>query len=231
MAGAGVKTFTNSTLTAAEMNTYLMQQSVMTFASAAARTTAFSAASITPSEGMVSYLTDTNEMQIYTGAIWQTTAISSGTGKVLNVSTAEAASPIQSFHYATKTRITGCDFAVTSLSANSRWVVWHYNWIGSRVNAVAIEIWYQVNGGAFSCLGTNASYATGIQIWNSGSTDLWLAANWHQSAVITAAAGSTINFVLYGLSGGAGGVALSGGTDAVGHPDIVYRWAAMEMTP
>jgi hypothetical protein len=70
MAGAGVKTFTNSTLTAAEMNTYLMQQSVMTFASAAARTTAFSAASITASAGMVSFLTDVGEMQMYNGASW-----------------------------------------------------------------------------------------------------------------------------------------------------------------
>jgi hypothetical protein len=70
MAGAGVKTFTNSTLTAAEMNTYLMQQTVMTFASAAARTTAFSAASLSPSEGMVSYLLDTNQIQVYDGTNW-----------------------------------------------------------------------------------------------------------------------------------------------------------------
>ena len=70
MSGAGVKTFTNSTLTAVEMNEYLMQQSVMTFASAAARTTAFSAASLSPSEGMVSYLLDTNEVFVYNGASW-----------------------------------------------------------------------------------------------------------------------------------------------------------------
>ena len=70
MSGAGVKTFTNSTLTAVEMNEYLMQQSVMTFASAAARTTAFSAASITPSAGMMSFLTDIGEMQMYNGASW-----------------------------------------------------------------------------------------------------------------------------------------------------------------
>jgi hypothetical protein len=72
MAGAGVKTFTNTTLTAAEMNTYLMQQSVMTFESAAGRTTAFSAASLTPTEGMTSYLKDVNQMQIYDGAAWVT---------------------------------------------------------------------------------------------------------------------------------------------------------------
>jgi hypothetical protein len=70
MAGAGVKTFTNTTLTAAEMNTYLMQQSVMTFASAAARTSAFSAASLTPAQGMVSYLSDSGKMQTYSGAAW-----------------------------------------------------------------------------------------------------------------------------------------------------------------
>jgi len=67
MAGAGFKTFAvGEVLTANNVNTYLMQQSVMVFADAAARSTAISS----PSEGMVTYLTGTNTMWYYDGSGW-----------------------------------------------------------------------------------------------------------------------------------------------------------------
>lgn len=67
MAGAGFRTFSvGEVLTATNVNTYLMQQTVMVFASAAARTSAIAA----PSEGMVTYLTDTNTLWYYTGTVW-----------------------------------------------------------------------------------------------------------------------------------------------------------------
>ena len=68
MAGAGKKTFVpGDVLTAAQVNDYLMDQSVMRFSGSAAR-----AASITaPTEGMVTYLDNTNRLYIYDGAAWQ----------------------------------------------------------------------------------------------------------------------------------------------------------------
>jgi hypothetical protein len=67
MAGAGYKSWVDGDiLTAADVNTYLMQQAVMVFADAAARTTALP----TPSEGMVSFLKDTNEIAVYDGSAW-----------------------------------------------------------------------------------------------------------------------------------------------------------------
>ena len=84
MAGAGYKLFaTGDVLTAAQVNTYLMQQSVMVFASATARNTALSGVL---SEGMVAYLTDTNDVTIYDGAAWNSfgagdiTGVTAGTG-------------------------------------------------------------------------------------------------------------------------------------------------------
>jgi hypothetical protein len=72
MAGAGYKLFaTGDVLTAAQVNTYLMQQTVMVFASSAARTAALSGVL---AEGMVSYLSDTNALQYYDGAAWQDVA-------------------------------------------------------------------------------------------------------------------------------------------------------------
>lgn len=68
MAGAGFRTFTDGqVLTAAQVNNYLMEQSIMVFATAAARTTALP----TPSEGMFTYRTDANVLEYYDGAAWQ----------------------------------------------------------------------------------------------------------------------------------------------------------------
>lgn len=68
MAGAGYKLFADGdVLTAAQVNTYLNEQTVMVFADASARTTALSAVL---AEGMVSYLKDTNQIYYYDGSIW-----------------------------------------------------------------------------------------------------------------------------------------------------------------
>lgn len=68
MAGAGYKLFsTGEILTANSVNTYLMQQTVMVFASAAARTTALSGVL---AEGMISYRTDSKVLEIYNGSSW-----------------------------------------------------------------------------------------------------------------------------------------------------------------
>jgi hypothetical protein len=68
MAGLGRKVFTaGEVLTAANVNGYLMDQTVMVFAGTAARGSAIA----TASEGMLTYLSDTNAVQYYDGAAWQ----------------------------------------------------------------------------------------------------------------------------------------------------------------
>jgi len=65
MAGAGFKDFqAGEVLTAVDVDTYLMQQTVMVFASTAARGSAIG----TPTEGMFSYLKDTDALEYYTQA-------------------------------------------------------------------------------------------------------------------------------------------------------------------
>lgn len=68
MAGAGKKTFTAGDLLYAtpDVNDYLMDQMIMTFGGTAARASAIP----TPSEGMVTYLTDTNTTNYYDGSTW-----------------------------------------------------------------------------------------------------------------------------------------------------------------
>lgn len=85
MAGLGYKDFTvGQVLTSAQVDGYLMQQTIMKFANASARTTALSGV---VAEGMFSYLDDTNATEYYDGSSWVSisnpgdiTAVTAGTG-------------------------------------------------------------------------------------------------------------------------------------------------------
>ena len=93
MAGAGYKQWTTgAVLTSSDMNTYVGEQVVMVFASAAARSSAVSS----PTEGMVSYLSDTNAIEYYDGSSWggigDITAVSAGT----NIDVTSGTGPIPS---------------------------------------------------------------------------------------------------------------------------------------
>lgn len=85
MAGLGYKDFTvGQVLTSAEVDGYLMQQTIMVFADSAARTTALTGV---VAEGMFSFLKDTNSTEYYNGSSWVSvsspgdiTAVTAGTG-------------------------------------------------------------------------------------------------------------------------------------------------------
>ena len=67
---AGYKTFnTGDVLTAAQVQYYLQNQSIMYFADAAARDAALTAGIV--QEGMFAYLADTNTTYFYTGSAWE----------------------------------------------------------------------------------------------------------------------------------------------------------------
>jgi len=82
MAGAGYKLFnTGDVLTAAQVNTYLNEQTVMVFASSASRTSALSGVL---AEGMMSYLQDTNSVEVYDGSNWVSVG---STGDITGITT------------------------------------------------------------------------------------------------------------------------------------------------
>jgi hypothetical protein len=79
MAGLGKKTWaTDDVLSAVDLNGYLADQVVMVFASSAARTSGI----VTPSEGMVTYLSDSNTLSFYNGAAWVNFSVDGSTSKV-----------------------------------------------------------------------------------------------------------------------------------------------------
>jgi len=62
LAGTGFKVFQDgNVLTASEVNTFMMEQQIMVFASAAARDAAITA----PSEGMFAFLKDVDKLTVF----------------------------------------------------------------------------------------------------------------------------------------------------------------------
>jgi hypothetical protein len=93
MAGAGYKQWaTGAVLTSSDMNTYVGDQVVMVFASSSARSSGVSS----PTEGMVSYLKDTNAIEYYDGSSWggigDITAVTAGT----NIDVTSGTGPVPS---------------------------------------------------------------------------------------------------------------------------------------
>lgn len=87
MSGLGRKVFApNDILAAADVMGYLMDQSVMVFANATERSTEIP----TPTEGMVSYLADTDNLQVYT-TTWRDLIVSLNASQVVNTLTASTA--------------------------------------------------------------------------------------------------------------------------------------------
>jgi hypothetical protein len=75
MAGLGRKVFVSGDiLTAAQVQGYLQDQTIMVFAGTAQRGSAI----LSPSEGMFTYITDVDALEYYDGSAWQ--AFTSGGG-------------------------------------------------------------------------------------------------------------------------------------------------------
>jgi hypothetical protein len=75
-------------LTAEDLNDYLMDQAVVVFASAGAR----SAAVLSPKVGMLTYRVDGDVYEFYNGSSW--TALGNGVGTVPNATTAANATKV-----------------------------------------------------------------------------------------------------------------------------------------
>ena len=199
MAGAGYKLFTTgSVLTAAEVNTYLQQQTIMVFASSAARTTALSGVL---AEGMFSYLSDTNAFEYYDGAAWQSvsspgdiTAVTTAAGSGLaGGATSGAVALTRSATYTAKTAAytfaAGDEFNLFSMN-NASSVQFNiptdatYNFaVGTEFNVFWITGAGQptigaVTPGTTTVISTGATSATPkLRVANSAATCIKLAAN------------------------------------------------------
>ena len=88
--GSGFKTFTvGEVLSASDVNGYLMGQTLMSFASAAARDAAVTA----PVEGMAAYLRDVHAVTVHNGTDWVVAGYMAGAASYTPVWTAVTSNP------------------------------------------------------------------------------------------------------------------------------------------
>jgi hypothetical protein len=182
MAGAGYKLFqTGDVLTAAQVNTYLNEQTVMVFANAAARTSALTSVL---AEGMVSYLQDTNAVEVYNGSAWvgvsgagDVTEVQAGTG----ISVASGTGPIPVVTNTMATAVdakgdlivgTGADtFARLAVGTNGHTLV-----ADSSVSPTGLKWAAPAGGGSLTLLSTTSLSGTTntISISASSYTNLFI---------------------------------------------------------
>lgn len=166
MAGLGRKVFTaGEVLTAANVNGYLMDQAVMVFADATARTAAIG----TPTEGMISYLSDTNAVEKYTGAAWENiqaagATFTSSTATAYTLTSSDANSYLRFTNAATITVGTATAFTTgqqvqifadgTALSVASDGVVTLAG-AGTAGTAITFSVGNQYEAVSVFCVGTD----------------------------------------------------------------------------
>jgi hypothetical protein len=134
---SGRKTFVGGDiLLASELNSFLMDQSVMVFDDAAARDIAIPS----PSEGMTVYLEDSNFFTVYDGSSWKTALAT--TGSILQL--VSATDSTQRTTSSASFVDANISISVTPKSASSILIVgWSgqaYSGVGSSANQVTIQI-------------------------------------------------------------------------------------------
>ena len=195
---AGRKNFVaGEILTAADVNSFLMDQSVMVFDDSAARTTAIP----TPSEGMVTYLKDTDAVEKFDGSAFVAVAPDIpgiGSNVVQTVKT-----NVFSTTSSTYTNITGLSVTITPSSTSSKVLVLAQI-AASRQDTGDRLFGFRINGGgAENFIGDAAGVRERALFFNSsrGGQDGSAGTNLHFYPAIYLASPNTTSPVTFTVQG------------------------------
>jgi hypothetical protein len=161
------KTFANGfPLPASDLNNYLMNQSVIVFADSTAR----SAALPTPTEGMITYLEDTNLVEVYNGSAW--TDINDNTAAIPKSTVTTAGDLIVADGASSVTRlgVGGAGQLLTSDGSNVTWDDAPASGIPATILDAAGDLIYATGADTAARL---ARGTTGQLLTATGSTIAW----------------------------------------------------------
>jgi hypothetical protein len=133
-------------LTAADVNTNLMDQAVMSFAGTAARGSAIPS----PVEGMATYIADQDLVQLYDGAAWKNSL--GVTGGILQVVSAVKTDTFTSTS-STYVDVTGLSATITPSSASSKILVFAQISLGHAQTGTSGSTWRMTGGGIGAYVG------------------------------------------------------------------------------
>jgi hypothetical protein len=170
--GSGFRTFTaGEVLTASNVQNYLMDQSVMVFGGSAARSSAIGTANF--EEGMVSYLEDTNLVEVYNGTNWASIAPVSTSGLTLINTTSFSGVASQSLPTGTFTstyKNYHLIFDVTN-STNST-ITWRGRTAGSDNTGTGYAVFGYVAGFSSALTRLNITGGTSIALVTTTNTNV-----------------------------------------------------------
>lgn len=135
---SGRKVFTaGEVLQAADVNDFLMDQSVMVFAGTAARGSAIPS----PTEGMVTYRSDDDTVEVYDGSSWNAV----GPGQILQVVSTTKTDTFSSSS-SSAVNVTGLSASITPSSTSSKILIFASIY-SSASNASASFVLFSITGG------------------------------------------------------------------------------------
>jgi hypothetical protein len=183
------KVFTaGEVLAAADVNSFLMDQTVMSFAGTAARGSAIPS----PVEGMTTYLEDSNTLSLYDGSDWKTSLAT--TGSILQVVSTPLLSA-QSTTSSTLVDIPGFSVDITPKSASSKIMI--FSSIAFH-NATSSQDAFQLVRDSTSLMvstsgGVNATW-TGVSLQSGDSNLQYLCFNFLDSPATTSSTTYKVQF-------------------------------------
>jgi hypothetical protein len=154
------------------------KKAVMVFASAAARTSAFTSASVTATEGMLSYLSDVNQVQFYDGSAWAPMP-----GQYIAATTTTSADIVQAA--GANTVLTSTTFSAVS---GVRYEAHFESSFQFSVGSLAIVTFRHASGSSV----TTASTAVGSRMMQNVSTTKPVPVSFSRTIVATATGTYTI---------------------------------------
>lgn len=170
MAGLGGKNWSfQEEVTSSDVNGFLADQVVMRFADAATRTAGFGGAGEpTLAEGMVSYLDDTNSLEVYNGSTW------TSVNKILQVvSTTKTDAFSGTLVAGSELEVTGLNLTITPSSTSSKIFILSnvvkYFWGNIKLKRGSTDICIGDAAGSRSRVSATSGGATTAAIANSGS--------------------------------------------------------------
>jgi hypothetical protein len=138
------KVFTpGEVLAAADVNSFLMDQTIMTFAGTAARGSAIG----TATEGMYAHLNDTDTLTYYNGSAW-VNRIAASAGILQVVSTTKTDTFTANVNQAANTAITGLSATITPSSTSSKILVQASISVGAAISGFTVSSFFYLFRGA-----------------------------------------------------------------------------------
>ena len=174
MAGSGFKIWaTSDIVTAAAMNGFVQEQVVGVFADSSARSTAISS----PSEGMVSWLNDTNSLEAYDGSSWAAVGGAATTTKFIFLAATAFTPPTTNGAAASLVDGTNLSYPVLDFDQTTEEHADTSFQIPSTYGAgnITVDVWWTAAGGSAAETvdwEVNVQNVSNDEVWDGALTDV-----------------------------------------------------------